>query len=181
MPLAKYHDARNLISLTSTRSPAMKSPRIISAGPIKPWRAAAGLEQMSGSGLKNRKYSGLRCMSVLASGADLVRLHTRLRFVPTPKIAEQRKSRPKAALILNSNDRASGHNAGFQSRRQAMKPRPSTRPSKWAMMKWAAMSFGFAGNTAAAPRGDAGLFRHLFSQPPFAVGGIRTSSSIVPW
>jgi hypothetical protein len=35
-----------------------------------------------------------------------------------------------------------------------MKP----RASKWTAMKWAAMSLGFAGNTPAAPRGDAVYF-----------------------
>jgi hypothetical protein len=59
-------------------------------------------------------------------------------------------------------------NAGFDSRRQAMKPRPST---------WAMMPRGFAGSTAAAPRGGAGLF----NQPPFAVGGIQILSSAGPW
>jgi len=54
---------------------------------------------MSGSAQKP-KYFGLRWMSVLVSGAELVRSHTQVRFVPNPKVAEQKKEPPEGSSYI---------------------------------------------------------------------------------
>jgi hypothetical protein len=96
-------ETRNLLHLADLgrKAVAAKSRPCLKPAPLP---IAATAAPTSGLGQK-RKWPGMSCMSVLPSGADIVRLHAQVRLVPATEVAVQKKKPPEGGSQLNPDDR----------------------------------------------------------------------------